>query len=70
MAERQQAGVAEQQIEAEQRDGVAEERDQQVGVERRRQDRHQAQRHDAGGNQKESVRPRITSPAFRTARTA
>ena len=53
MPEGEQAGVAEQQIEAQQRDGIAVERHQQVGVEGRGQDRHQAESDDGGDEEDE-----------------
>ena len=56
--------VAEQQIEAQQRDGVAEERHQQVGVERRREDRHGAERDDGGDEQRQAPAPAHHAAGF------
>ena len=70
MAEGQQAGVAKQQIEPKQGDGVAEERHQQVGVVGRGQDRHHAERRDGGGKRREAPGPRIMPLVSRTGPTA
>src|SRR5262249_24199557 len=75
MAERQQAGIAEEQIEPEQRDGVAEEGNHQGRVIGRRQERQQCQggrsrQYDDHGRCAPHVTARPNRPAGRSSSTA